>query len=185
MNTKNNQRYQNSDIRMKSAMLELMTHTPFEKITVKQICEKAGVNRGTFYSHYTDIYSMLNEIEDRLDNELIKISQKWNNYSSEITLDFFIPYIKYIKDHQYFYRIALTNQRALPIQKSFKPLWKRIVGLQKVGTDKSKLIYLFIYFQASVMMVLKQWIETGCEKSEEEMAAILVECVPKKLFHNN
>lgn len=60
----NNQRYQYMDICMKAALLELMKENDFEKITVKQICERAGVNRGTFYSHYTDIYSMLNELED-------------------------------------------------------------------------------------------------------------------------
>ena len=40
------------DICMKAAMLELMQKIPFEKITVKSICQRAGVNRGTFYSHY-------------------------------------------------------------------------------------------------------------------------------------
>ena len=55
MNTKNNQRYQETEIRMEAAMLKLMEHTDFEKITVKKICETAGVNRSTFYAHFTDI----------------------------------------------------------------------------------------------------------------------------------
>lgn len=59
MNTKNNQRFQDMDIRLKSALLELMKDSDFEKITVKQICEKAQVNRSTFYAHYTDIYDIM------------------------------------------------------------------------------------------------------------------------------
>lgn len=64
MNTKNNQRYRETEIRMDAAMLELMKHTEFEKITVKKICETAGVNRSTFYAHFTDIYDMLDRMED-------------------------------------------------------------------------------------------------------------------------
>lgn len=76
MNTKSNQRYHDMDIFMKAALLELMKETEFEKITVKRICERAGVNRGTFYSHYTDIYSMLDEAEDYLSKELISITEE-------------------------------------------------------------------------------------------------------------
>lgn len=48
MNTKNNQRFKDTEIRMQSVMLELMKYMEFEKITVKKICEKAQVNRSTF-----------------------------------------------------------------------------------------------------------------------------------------
>lgn len=43
MNTKNNQRFKDTEIRMQSVMLELMKYMEFEKITVKKICEKAQV----------------------------------------------------------------------------------------------------------------------------------------------
>lgn len=59
MNTKNNQRFKDTEIRMQSVMLELMKYMEFEKITVKKICEKAQVNRSTFYAHFIDINDML------------------------------------------------------------------------------------------------------------------------------
>lgn len=37
-----------------------------EKITVKDITNKAGYNRGTFYEYFTDVYDVLNYIEDSL-----------------------------------------------------------------------------------------------------------------------
>ncbi|MBO5473038.1 MAG: TetR family transcriptional regulator [Lachnospiraceae bacterium] len=40
-----------------------MKSTAFEKITVKKLCEKAEVNRSTFYAHFTDIYDMLDKME--------------------------------------------------------------------------------------------------------------------------
>ena len=36
---------------LKKALLELMQHKPVNKITVKEICERAELNRATFYAH--------------------------------------------------------------------------------------------------------------------------------------
>lgn len=44
------------------SMLELMKDRPAGKVTVKELCEKAGVNRATFYAHYPDTYALLDEI---------------------------------------------------------------------------------------------------------------------------
>ncbi|KAA8831503.1 TetR/AcrR family transcriptional regulator [Bifidobacterium tissieri] len=39
---------------------------PIEKITVREITEKAGYNRGTFYLYYRDVRDMFSQIEDSL-----------------------------------------------------------------------------------------------------------------------
>ena len=49
--------------KIKNAFLDLYSEHPIEKISVKLLTETAGVNRGTFYDHYTDIYDLLNQIE--------------------------------------------------------------------------------------------------------------------------
>lgn len=182
MNTKNNQRYHDMDICMKAALLELMREKPFEKITVKSICERAGVNRGTFYSHYTDIYAMIEDAENYLNKELISITEQWlQQYPNQQRQSLFIPYLHYIKEHRYFYRISLTNRKNLSVKKTFKPLWEQIVLPQcqqseRIGEDT--LLYYFIAFEGSITMVLQHWIETDCRDSEEMVAAILQNCIP-------
>ena len=47
--------------RMDEAFLELLEKKDFAYITVKEICEKAGVNRSTFYLHYENISDLLKE----------------------------------------------------------------------------------------------------------------------------
>ena len=42
--------------------MELLDEKPFSKITVRDIVERCGVNRNTFYYHYQDIPSLLEEI---------------------------------------------------------------------------------------------------------------------------
>lgn len=180
MNTKNNQRYRDMDICMKAAMLELMQTTPFEKITVKNICQRAGVNRGTFYSHYTDIYGMLDDLEEYLSGDLMQAVEEWLSGGKKDSL--FLPYLRYIKNHKYAYQVTLSNRKALPIKKSFEPLWEYLVLplCQKAQIiDEKEISYYSIYFQSGVTMVLKRWIETGCEKTEEEMNQILINCIPR------
>ena len=36
-----------------------------EKITVKEICDRAGYNRSTFYVYFKDAYEILDEIEEQ------------------------------------------------------------------------------------------------------------------------
>ena len=58
------------------ALLELLNELPFQKITVQLLCERALINRSTFYLHYTDIYNMLETIENELQEEILKIIQE-------------------------------------------------------------------------------------------------------------
>ena len=40
------------------------------KITVKELCEQANVNRATFYAHYRDLFDLHEEIERERAREL-------------------------------------------------------------------------------------------------------------------
>ena len=114
MNKKNNHRFRETEIRMQTAMLEIMKNTELKKITVKKICEKAGVNRSTFYAHFIDIYDMLDKMQIELRKELLesyKDAGKYTIFSQES----FIFFLKYIKKHKYFYKINLSTRNTFPI----------------------------------------------------------------------
>jgi len=49
--------------KIKKAFLRLYEEKPIEKISVKLLTETAGVNRGTFYDHYLDIYDLRDQTE--------------------------------------------------------------------------------------------------------------------------
>ena len=46
---------------MDEALISLLKEKDLEYITVKEICEKAGVNRSTFYLHYETIADLIDE----------------------------------------------------------------------------------------------------------------------------
>ena len=59
-------RYFATATRMGEAFLILLAKKDFEYITVKEICEVAGVNRSTFYLHYETMADLLSESVSRM-----------------------------------------------------------------------------------------------------------------------
>ncbi len=53
-----------------NAFLNLRSRKPLEKITVKELAEKANINKATFYLHYHDIY----ELSEYLEKQVIELS---------------------------------------------------------------------------------------------------------------
>lgn len=51
-------------MRIKHAFLECLTEKPVSKITVKEVCDMAEINRATFYKHYADPFDLLEKLED-------------------------------------------------------------------------------------------------------------------------
>ena len=54
----------------RQALTSLLMKNPLPSITVKELCEAAEVNRGTFYSHYKDIYDLMDSIKKEMFDEL-------------------------------------------------------------------------------------------------------------------
>lgn len=48
---------------LRRAFWQLYEQKPIQKITVKQITDLAGYNRGTFYLYFKDVYDLLEDIE--------------------------------------------------------------------------------------------------------------------------
>ena len=49
---------------LKQSLLKLLKEKPVNRITVKEVCELAQLNRATFYAHYSDCFALLESIEN-------------------------------------------------------------------------------------------------------------------------
>ena len=56
-------RVRRSKAQLRQALIQLLQEKPVEEITVRELTERADVNRGTFYSHYQNIYHMLEQVK--------------------------------------------------------------------------------------------------------------------------
>ena len=55
---------------LRTAFWSLYKEKAIEKITIKEITDAAGYNRGTFYLYYKDVYDLFNKIEEELLEEI-------------------------------------------------------------------------------------------------------------------
>ena len=75
---------------LREAFLDLLVEKPVAKITVKELCEQANVNRATFYAHYRDLFDLHEEIERDLAHTIMRSlsttlpSQSLSAFSNEI-----------------------------------------------------------------------------------------------------
>lgn len=63
-------------------------------ISVKELCERANISRGTFYSHYDDIYGVAAEYENELITCFFDNAKLLNSNSMESFIDVFFDFIK-------------------------------------------------------------------------------------------
>ena len=69
---KSESRYFNTALRIDQAFLKLLEQKDMEYITVKEICEAAGVNRSTFYLHYETIGDLLAESVQYMNEQFLE-----------------------------------------------------------------------------------------------------------------
>lgn len=62
---------------IKDSLLELLKHTPYEKITVTSICKQSEITRATFYLHYNNIDEVLDEVLD----EALRLTELDDHFS--------------------------------------------------------------------------------------------------------
>ena len=57
---------------IRRAFTDLLRTKPIQSISIKELCAAAGINRGTFYAHYTDIYDLLHQMEEEMLEDFLK-----------------------------------------------------------------------------------------------------------------
>lgn len=62
----NDRRVRRTRTAIQSAFLKLIFEKDINKITVKELCERADINKSTFYLHYRDIYDLAEQFKQGL-----------------------------------------------------------------------------------------------------------------------
>lgn len=75
MPEKPNQRILLTKTLLKNSLLELLQTETIQKVSIKQICQNAQINRSTFYKYYGSQYDLLREIEQDTVEQIVSILQ--------------------------------------------------------------------------------------------------------------
>lgn len=65
-NLRSDHRVRVTQMLLRKAFLELLSRKPIQSISIRELCEEAGINRGTFYAHYKDLYDLREQLEAEL-----------------------------------------------------------------------------------------------------------------------
>ena len=77
-----------------------------DKIRVSELCERAEISRGTFYSHYDDIYSVAEDFENELIDAFFDNAKL---LSAENALQFVDVFFDYIKKNDENYKLLCRS----------------------------------------------------------------------------
>lgn len=97
---------------VKETMIELLEEKPLHKIKVKELCEKAGINRATFYHNFEDIYDVYEILENEFYSNYAKMSLDESMLESgERIKVVFGKLIKYIHENKRLFMIFYWSDR--------------------------------------------------------------------------
>jgi AcrR family transcriptional regulator len=159
---------------IKESFIKLLKQRPISKITIKEICDDADVNRATFYAHYSDQYDLLHHIE----RELIEgINQYLYSYDfedlSKAPIEMLEKILEYIKDNSELFHLLLNSNGDIQFQQEVT----KIIGQQHFSlmtTDKDISEYMFLFFASGTIGVILKWLEDGMKKPAREMAELIL-----------
>ncbi len=188
---KSESKYFNTALSMDEALIALLEVKDLEYITVKEICEKAGVNRSTFYLHYETIADLVNETMESVDTRFVSYFAQdtkdiWDKINGNelkelilITQDYLEPYLQFINDNKKVYRAAFRNPNSMQANIRYRNLKKYILEpiLKKFGVPISFWKYYIVYYIEGIAAIIKEWLNNDCSDSVETIATIIEECV--------
>jgi AcrR family transcriptional regulator len=158
-----------------------------EKITVKEITQKAGYNRGTFYEYFTDVYDVLEQIEQSLIpslEELPPISLPQGNMG--MPLDMFMTL--YDQNSKY-YSVLLGDNGdpafASKLKNSIKPMIKQAFSADYAAND-IEFDFLVEYVLSASIGIMSYWFRQNKALPAEDLISLMYDVmengVMKRIF---
>ena len=166
------------------ALIELMKEKTFEEIKVSDICNKAMINRSTFYAHYIDKYELLvdfiNIVKDELTSELKKNNNNLN------TGEYYIELIRLLLDHldenkEIYNAIMINNRNSIMMDIFLSVVNKDIIDRVKSDNINSNVpINVIIkFYLGGVINIGLEWLQNNTKYTKEEIVEYLSILIPK------
>lgn len=181
-NQKEDRRVKYTKMVLKESLIDLLSKKDIAAVTIKQICEKADINRATFYSHYADQYDLLRKIEDEfLENVKVYIAIFKQKKADAVLVEVLEKIFEYIKDNAKLCRHLLSQQGNLEFQKRIMMLIYDTNIVIKPGESlkKGEEEYMYSFIITGCVGVIHKWLEEGMKQSSRTMAAMIFNSVKR------
>lgn len=173
---KSNQRIELTKRLLQEGLLRILKRKPLEKISVTELCQEAGINRATFYRHYSIPRDVLSDMQKTL-------SEDANRYFFQCEISDASAYLESIFSYLYHradvIRLFIQNCTDEDLLKMISDLLMRISEYNAPFIDASiqdeadlKLILSFIV--GGGYYVIRQWLLEDAPQPPEKMARLFL-----------
>ena len=169
-----------------NTLIELMKDKTFEEIKVSDICNKALINRSTFYSHYEDKYDLLVDFINSLKDEFVTELNK--NSSNLNTKEYYIELIKIFLNHieerkEMYTSIMINNRNSIMIDILLSVVNNDL--LKKMSKDEFKSSIpddiIVKFYLGGVINLGVEWLKDNTKYSKEEIINYLNLLIPDNI----
>ena len=169
------------------AFISLLSEKTFEEIKVSEICERALINRSTFYSHFDDKFMLFdNLISDMKNNLLGELNKK---EITDDTKEYYMDIIKILLDeidnNKDIYVASLINNRnsiAMDmIYTTLKEDFKNKTKNHKEGVIPNE--FLASFYIGGIYIACMEWIKGGFKYSKDDIIKYIDSLIDKKLIN--
>lgn len=192
---KNKSKYFNTAVRMDEALISLLEKKDFEYITIKEICETAGVNRSTFYLHYENTSDLLKETTVYITDSFFScfskdtqnITQRFQNCDLKemmfITPEYLTPYLTFIKENQRIFRTAIKQFGSMGFDGVYNDLLRDIFNpvLTRYCIPERERKYILKFYLMGIVTIVLEWLDNNCTDSIDFISKVITDCVIGKL----
>jgi len=190
---KSESKYFNTAARMDEALLALLEQKDFSYITVKEICERAGVNRSTFYLHYETIADLLSESLEYMDKQFRSyFKQSFGPFSARlrtcppeelclITPEYLGPYLRYVREHRHLFQAAAKNPAAMRLDDAYERMFLHVFTpiLERYRVPEQDRKYLMAFYIRGLIAIIEEWLKQDCGDSIAHIASLMEQCIAK------
>lgn len=175
MNTKNNQRTRLSKMLFKNALMDLLKEKgSVAKISVRELCDRAELNRSTFYAHYQEPNDLLIEIEtellDATEEHLKKIGAE-NDIGAH---KYILSFLQYIRQNDKPFRALLIDSTDPEFRSRFmQQSIIQFVDNLRIELPKELEQYIFSYILNGSTGIIIQWIRSDYAADENDIVNLL------------
>ena len=184
-------KYFNTAVRFDKALLALLEKKPFAYITIREICETAGVNRSTFYLHYENTCDLLKEAtaymldqfasyfsvdEDAVVSRYADCDLQELNFINEKYLH---PYLSFVRENQRVFSAVLSQPDAFNSNHIFQGLFDTVFRpiLDRFRYPREEQRYVMLFYLNGITAILTEWLKDGCRTDIGEIAGIIRSCI--------
>lgn len=166
---------------LRHAFWILYREKPIEKITVREITDRAGYNRATFYLYFHDVYDLFAQIEETILADVRRLVD--DGLMQEETLDFthHMGRIAELAERYEHFMPQLMGPHGDPsfeqrIKQIISPLLDRFI-LPADGLDEQQRAILREFYLSGLLAAIQTWVESSPRMPIDRLIELIVATV--------